>query len=258
MPKRSQKALPTFDSGPIDMDYYQAFRPNRYSSFDIVGEANQLGLGVMSRFFEEPTNAEKASIGISRILYFQNRINHLGENIDNTTRWSPIAATAKYHINPRWNIEGTIVKKNLKKTENGSLGIQYTADPTRVVNFSYQFTRSNTFDNNINKHTHLRDLQISSAWEIKPEFRLLGKLIYDLNLSIAKTMLMGLERHACCTIYRIAWLRNMKGLSNLSQKQYENAISLQFVLKGLTQAGSIDANRLSGMIPGYRSKDNEF
>ena len=258
VPKRAQNLLPIFDSAPIPMDYNQAFTDNRYNGFDRIGEANQLGMGVMSRFLTNSINEEKASIGISRILYFQDRISHLNERINNKARWSPMAAVAKYKIRPDWNIEGNVVKEKLNKTNSGSLTLQYITDPTHVVNFGYQFIRNDEIDSKTKKSSHLRSIQTSSAWEITPKIRLLGGLGHDLNLNRMNNFLLGVEQHNCCTIVRVVWIRNIKPTSNLLFNQYENAISLQFVLKGLTQAGNIDTNQISTIIPGYVSKDNEF
>jgi LPS-assembly protein len=259
IPKREQSLFPTFDSAPITFDYNQVFRTNRYSGFDRVGEANQLGLGVMSRFLTDPTSEEKASVGIGRVLYFQDRIGHFPnmEPALNTSRWSPTAAIAKYQINPHWNVEGNLVKEKLNRTNAGSLSVQYITDPTHVINFGYQFTRNDTFLTDINRPSHLRTVQVSSAWEVQPQLRLLGSLAHDLNLSRVTNVLVGFENHNCCTIYRVAWMRTLKPLGN-AMKQYDNAISLQFVLKGLSQAGNIDNGRINSMIPGYAPKDHEF
>lgn len=258
VPKRDQSLLPVFDSAAIPMDYNQAFSSNRYSGFDRIGEANQLGLGVMSRFLTDSINEEKASIGISRILYFQDRIRYFDEPINNKARWSPMAAVAKYKIRPAWNIEGNVVKEKLNKTNAGSLTLQYIPDPTQVVNFGYQFSRNDKMNEQTKKPSHLRSIQTSSAWAITPKIRLLGGLGHDLNLNRMNNFLLGVEQHNCCTIVRVVWIRNIKPTNNLLFKQYENAVSLQFVLKGLTQVGNIGTNQISTIIPGYTAKDNEF
>ena len=240
------------------MDYSQVFRNNRYSGFDRIAEANHLGMGLLSRFFTDSCNEEKASVGVGRILYFQDRVSHLGEVSNNTARWSPIAGLARYQIKQNWNMEANIVKEKLSKTNSGSLNVQYILDPTHVANFGYLFVRNDIEDLATQRPNHLRSVQASTAWEVKPQLRLLGRLAHDLNLSRVTNVLFGIEKHDCCTIWRAVWMRNIKPSGNLTQKQYENILGLQFVLKGLTHSGNIDSNQLSSTIPGYVSKDHQF
>lgn len=259
IPKRNQNLLPIFDSAPLTFSYEQIFRTNRYSGFDRIGEANQLGLGVMSKFLTKPHHTEKASFGIGRILYLRPRIGHFPQEPSIATkRWSPVAAVAKYFINPYWNLEGNLVQEKLKRTNNASLTIQYLTDPTHVINLGYQFTRNDTLLSQINRPSHLHTIQLSSAWEIKPELRLLGHTAYDINAHRITNVLLGLEHHTCCTIYRLAWLRTLKSTANFANKQYENTITLQLVLKGLSQTGNIDSSKINSMIPGYNPKDHLF
>ena len=258
VPYKNQEHLPIFDSALIEFDYYQAFRDNRYSGIDRVGEANQLGMGIESKFFTSATNTEKAKIGISRIIYFKDRTNHLNYRAKKEAkRWSPIAATGTYHINDNWNITGNLVKENLKKTKRGSINVQYICDPLHVINAGYQFIRSESFNKQVNKHLHTKKLEFSSAWEIIPQMRLLGRINYDINLKRTANMLLGAEFHGCCTIIRIVHMRNILIERNLSEKKYDHTIALQFVLKGFASSSNLDRSELR-LIPGYEPKDHEF
>jgi LPS-assembly protein len=260
VPYKNQQKNPSFDSGAYTFDYSQLFRDNRYSGYDRVSEAKQVALGLVSKF-ETETGEEKASIGIGRIRYFQDRKdNGITEVIDNTTRWSPIAAIASYRINPNWNITANVVREKLNKSRSGSLTAQYTLASNKVINVGYQFQRNDSLNSRTKMPNHTRQINTSFGWRIDQNIGLLGKLDYDLQQRRAMKILSGLEMHTCCTIVRIVWFKFLNITdSTRVWKKFDHAIGAQLVFKGLgSDVGNMSYNKFTAEIAGYTPSDDEF
>ncbi|WP_154707444.1 LPS assembly protein LptD, partial [Klebsiella pneumoniae] len=69
---KEQDSLPVFDTSEPSFSYDSLWRENRFTGKDRIGDANQLSLGVTSRFIEE-NGFERASISAGQIYYFRDR-----------------------------------------------------------------------------------------------------------------------------------------------------------------------------------------
>ncbi|MFU1921469.1 LPS-assembly protein LptD, partial [Klebsiella pneumoniae] len=72
VPYKDQDSLPVFDTSEPSFSYDSLWRENRFTGKDRIGDANQLSLGVTSRFIEE-NGFERASISAGQIYYFRDR-----------------------------------------------------------------------------------------------------------------------------------------------------------------------------------------
>jgi LPS-assembly protein len=258
-PYKNQEKQPKFDSGPVTFSYTQLWRDNRYNGYDRVSEAKQISLGIMSRF-ETEAGIEKASIGIGRILYLQDRKNNgINEIIDNSTRWSPIAGIATYKINPYWNITANIVREKLNKSRTESLLAQYALSGNKVINFGYQFQRNEVINNRTKQASHTKQVNISFGWRIDQNIGLIGRLNYDIQQKRAMRILSGVEMHTCCTIVRVVWFKFLEASDTAIWKKYNHTIGAQLVFKGMgSNVGNMSYGKFTSEIPGYIPSDDEF
>lgn len=70
VPFRKQSDLPNFDTTNPRFDANQLYRDNRFSGLDRLGDANQLTLGLTTRFLNEKIGNEVLSLGLGQIFYF--------------------------------------------------------------------------------------------------------------------------------------------------------------------------------------------
>lgn len=251
VPVKNQNNLPNLDSGLLTFDYNQVFRDNRYTGGDYIGDANQLSIGLETKFFDPETGAERGMIGIGKIKYFRNKILLLDQELGNTQQsWSPYAIVGKLQIVPNYTLEA-----NLAATESlvstASLQLQYRPSPIQVVNFSYAYVRDTQPDDLTGtQNSNVNQVGVSAAWQVYAPLRLLGKVSYDLRFHRYLETLAGIEYHSCCTALRVLWSRTwMAEIS--SMHGHVNTFKLQVIFKGLAGVGTASARYVASLIPGY-------
>lgn len=252
VPIVNQNNLPNFDSGILNFDYNQLFRDNRYAGYDRVSAANQISLGLATRLFKSNDGEERAMFGIGQTRYFTPNTVPLVETNQIDKHWSPLAMIGKFKITPVHNLEANWVK-NRQTTLFASVQLQYRPEPTKVINFGYEFLHSTEPDDLTGQYSSdLKQINLSGAWKMSPQMRLLGKATYDLRFHRQLYMLAGFEYHTCCTALRFVW--NKVWQANVStMRDYVYGFGIQFVFKGFAGIGTADDRAIAALIPGYDS-----
>ncbi len=253
VPRKNQNNIPNLDSGLLTFDYNQVFRDNRYTGGDYIGDANQLGIGIASRFYNSSTGEEQGMLGVGKIKYFRNIILLLDQELDNTSQhWSPWAIVAKLRIAPNYYLEGNVVTSN-KSMQIASVQLQYRPSDVNVLNLSYEYLQDAEPDDLTGLlNSNLNQVGISTAWQIAPPWRLLGKINYDLRFHRFLQSLAGFEYHTCCTAVRLVWCREWLSEVN-SNHGHDNILRLQFIFKGFGSIGTAADQFIASMIPGYKA-----
>lgn len=253
VPRKNQSTLPNLDSGVLTFDYNQVFRDNRYTGGDYVSDANQLGMGIATKFYNADTGEEQGMLGVGKIKYFRNTILFVDRQFANTQQhWSPWAVVGKLRITPNYDIEANLVSTN-HSIEIASMQLQYHPSPWNVMNVSYEYLINPQPDDVTKRlNSNLNQVSISSAWQISTPWRLLGKLKYDLRFHRFLESLAGFEYHTCCTAIRFMWCRtSLIEISSLHG--HDNRFRLQFIFKGLGGIGNAADSYIASVIPGYKS-----
>src|SRR5690554_3363480 len=74
VPYRDQSQLPTFDTGIATFNFSQAFSENLFSGgWDRIANANQVTLGLTTRWLDEDTGFERLSLSAAQRLYFDDQ-----------------------------------------------------------------------------------------------------------------------------------------------------------------------------------------
>ena len=68
-----QTFQPDFDSAELTFSYGQLFRIRAFRVMIALDDANQLSVGVTSRYFDNETGEEKLSASLGQIYYFRDR-----------------------------------------------------------------------------------------------------------------------------------------------------------------------------------------
>lgn len=253
VPRKNQNNIPNLDSGLLTFDYNQVFRDNRYTGGDYIGDANQLGMGLASKFYNAVTGEEQGMLGAGKIKYFRNTILLLDQELDNTAQhWSPWAFVAKMRIAPDYYLEGNWVT-TFKSTQIASLQLQYRPSDVNVVNFSYEYLQDSQPDDLTGLlNSNLNQVGVSTAWQFAPPWRFLGKINYDLRFHRFLQSLAGFEYHTCCTAFRLVWCREWLSEVN-SNHGHDNILRFQIIFKGFGGVGTAADQFIASMIPGYKA-----
>ncbi len=288
VPFRDQNNLPIFDTSPSAFDYNQLYRDNRFAGLDRVGDANQLTLGVTTRFLTGKTGVERFSVSGGQIYYFEDRkvstCNpkqfpecHKLENPDFNKHRSNFAATTRYQAQEAWSaIAGLEWNPYRKKYDKRSFNIQYRPHELDVLNLGFQHLRINPAQINpiTGKPVPLYQTDVSFAWRLSEEWRILGRWHYDIKNHLSNTLLAGIEHQGCCTAVRLSVIRFLKPNflfgNNLPTARtpstpnakniniYNTGIQLQFVFKGFGSVGQKGIQSTLTSIPGYQWHDDRF
>lgn len=295
VPYRNQEDIPVFDTSESTFSYASLWRDNRFSGRDRIGDANQLSLGVTSRWIE-PSGFERQRFSIGQTFYFQDRrVQMLG--IDHDTREdaessvSPYALEYMYRFNRDWRLTSDFNwDPDAHQTRSGSVMFHYQPEdnPNKVVNLGYRY-RSDTmrFDQATGQWTYGSDFGVeayatdndpntvfikdyykinqhdfSFIWPLVPQWSLIGRWQHDYSQNRTLEAFGGFEYDSCCWKLRLInryWIDyDEYDLNPDVNEEADNGIFLQIVLKGL---GGVVGNKVESFldegIEGYREREEQ-
>ena len=281
VPYKNQDNLPTFDTGEFTFSYDSLWRENRFTGKDRIGDANQLSLGLGSRFIEDD-GFERAYIAAGQIYYFSDRRVQLpgltendlavsgASNPDADTWRSPYALTGIYRFNHDWYASSDFNwNADRHHTDNGNLMFHYQpeADPRKVLNAGYRY-RSDTkrFNPNTGQFEYNSDQykinqhDFSFMWPVVPQWAAIGRWQFDYNQSRTLEAFGGFEYDSCCWKLRLInryWVDYDDEDYVTSTSKADHGVFLQIILKGL---GGVVGNQVEGFldqgIQGYRQRED--
>jgi len=270
IPYRNQASIPVFDTTVNTLVYDQIFNYNRFSGIDRIGDANQVGLGVSSRFIDQNSGLEKVRVGIGEIVYFAHRKvtlcndNSCVDNPDNHSnqqRLSPISGLFNYNINPAWSFRADAIWDPVTKyMENTTMTFQYEPEDQHIVNLSYTFARSGDPLSGIveqyDPSNNLKVTTISYAWPLIRDISGVGLWSQNWNQTHLQNLVVGLQYDTCCWAVRVVGGRTFTGLdpNENNRPQYNTEGYIQFALKGLGEIGSGNPSGLLSSITGYKTQ----
>ncbi|MDA8561522.1 LPS assembly protein LptD [Gammaproteobacteria bacterium] len=254
VPYKNQNKIPNFDTTINTLTYDQLFIFNRFSGLDRIGDANQISLGITTRFMDLHSGVEKISAGIGQIIYFKDRRvtlcetqNACEKNIEspeNTNSLSPLSAVFSYKLNPFWNATSyTIWDPQEKEFNNQTFTLQYVKDIQRAISFSYSYVRNGDLNPNPevkigSSAVNLSQTDLSFTWPITQDLSTVARWTENWNRSRFQNLLYGLQYDTCCWAVRIVAGRTFNSLTANNTYKYNTEFYIQFALKGLGNFGT--------------------
>jgi len=241
VPFDNQNDIPDFDTGLRTFSFAQLFRENRFSGADRVGDANQLTMALSSRLLTS-SGEEWLRASAGQIIYFRDRdVQLTPTTAKQTDTASDFVAELSAKVWDDWRVSaGVQWDIDDSRTDKKIVRMRYQPNPQRVINLEYRFVRET-----------VEQTDASFRWPINHNWGVVGRWNYSLPEDRTLEVFGGVEYDSCCWATR-AVVRRF--LSN-TDGDFDNAIFLQFELKGLAGVGESAAAFLRKSIPGYR---NEF
>jgi LPS-assembly protein len=266
IPYRNQASIPIFDTTVNTLTYDQIFNYNRFSGLDRIGDANQVGFGVSSRFIDQTSGLEKVRLGVGEIVYFANRNVTLcnddscsdnPQNPSNHYRLSPVSGLFNYNMNSDWGLNTNAIWNPIsKQVDNSTVTLHYQPDPVRIINVGYGFVRNGDVLSGISVNSSENNLKLSdlsASWPINNDVSALGRWSQNWNQHHLQNLIYGLQYDTCCWAVRLVGGRaftNFDPTQN-NKPQYNSEFYIQFALKGLGNIGSGSPAGLLTSISGY-------
>lgn len=255
VPYVNQHQIPTFDDGVLPLGYDQLFRSNRFIGRDRVGDANQMALGLTSRWLDGTTGAERLRMSVGQLYYFSDRNVTLCdptldpgceilEDPDATDKVSNVVGQADYRINEQWSLNSDAQwDTGTSGFEDYSARVSYVNGPHYLLNLGYRY------DNTPN-YAPSKQTDTSFAWALNSRWKVLGVFQYDYLSHSALETLAGVEYENCCWAVRVGAARS-KEISDVATS-IDKVFYLQFVLKGFSDFGNGYGQSLAQTIPHYQ------
>lgn len=251
-PYHDQSDLPNFDTANTTFSYQQLFRDSRFSGGDRIDDANQLSLGLTSRFINDESGEEIVRASVGEIMYFRDRKVRLDPAAPIATdQSSGIAAQVAAPIGRGWS--GTADAQwtpDLEHASQYSVNLNYLpASRDRLANVGYNFRRE---DPTIGQEA-LRQVSFSLVQPIGINWQVLGLWQYDLRNRENQETLIGMQYEACCWKVRLferQFLADPDDISPGAQRQ-RRAFFIEVELKGLAGISSGVKSLLTNNMFGY-------
>jgi len=250
--EQDQLEIPDFDTGELDFSYNQLFREDRFVGGDRVGDANQLSVGLTSRFIETD-GFERARASIGQIYYFDDRMVTLTDTPPvrtDLTSESALAAELMFALHSGWQLQGDIEwDPDIERTNQSSLYLRYHGDNRHLFNIGYRYRNDD--------REQLEQSDVSLIWPIGDHWSFISRWNQDLIHDRIVEAFAGIEYQSCCWAVRVLGRRwvNDNDLSAIDKVNEKEAIYIQFQLTGLGNIGDSMERLFRDSIPGYQEKN---
>jgi LPS-assembly protein len=275
IPYQNQNNLPLFDTTLNILTYDQLFTYNRFSGIDRIGDANQLAIGLATRFMDQESGTQKIYAGIGQIAYFHDRLVTLCSNdfngihgfqdcststamTENHVNRSPLSGILSYNLTPYWTFtSNTIYDTHVNNVKNETLTLGYSTDSQKSINLSYTYAlngavlQTNPVGSSAN---NLSQTDLSFIWPITHNWSTLGRWTENFNTARFQNLLFGLQYDSCCWAVRFLVGRTFTNVNASNTLQYNTESYIQFALKGLGNFGTGDPNSaLNSNVTSYQT-----
>lgn len=257
--REDQTDQPDFDTADLTFNYYSLYRDTRFSGHDRIDDANQVSIGVSTRYIDDETGQDLLSASIGQIYYFEDREVLLLSNAEPETE-STSGIAGELNFTPSTNIglrTSLVWDPNDNQTDAAFINASYKTDNDGLFNLGYAYRRNLISENQpqTDEVTASTYLPLNNNWSI------FGAVNYSLEDNLSLEDLLGVEYDSCCWRVRLVHLRyynNVNGaVIDFSDPDLEREQSVQFqiVMKGMGGFGNRITDIMQEMIRGFRERE---
>ena len=256
---KEQSGQPDFDSAELTFSYNQLYRDTRFSGHDRIDDADQLSLGVTSRFIDNASGNETLRASIGQIFYFRDRGVRLNQ-IDPDLRESTSAIAAELALSPsrKWQVRASILYDPSDSNFDAAYAqASFTPEHGKIFNLGYTLREPppSLIDRPVTEQANA-----SAYYPINDTWSVFGAYAYSLEASEAVESMVGFEYDDCCWRVRLLYMRYVDTLVgdivdfNDPNLERESSFQIQVMLKGMGGFGGRVDELLSDMIRGFTKK----
>ena len=258
VPYRDQSSLPVFDTAYSDFSFSQAFSENIFSGgWDRIADANQLTVGLTTRWLDADSGFERLSLSVAQRLYFRDQHVTLYPNEEMRTRSKSdylVAANAALtdKLNVRFDAQFNPDSRDRNRI---TTGVRW--EPKRLASLSawyrYQRDPRQVYDPALRVYPNDdrgRELAtVAGQWPLTKNWYALGRYDYSIKESRSTQSILGVEyKGECCWSARVVLQRYA-----VAREEANTAVFFQLELAGLGGIGSDPMGVISERITGYQA-----
>ena len=247
-PYRNQDSHPNFDSATASISYDQLFNPYRFYGHDRLEDNNFASVGLSYSIFDQ-IGLERLKASVGQSYYFEDRrvsLNSRSDEFDRERHTGPVISLTS-QLSERFTVNANGAW--MANGDNAQHDIQayYTGDKGNLYNLGY-FKRKN-----IPNRQDAYDQAVASFIQpVSNNWRIIGHAQYDLDNSVAREYLLGVNYESCCwglSVYGRSYYNDLDNVKDDGVNP-KRAIMAEFTLKGLggfnNKLSSLLENRILG------------
>ncbi|NGM88569.1 LPS-assembly protein LptD [Parapusillimonas sp. SGNA-6] len=255
VPYKDQSTIPVFDTSIATFNFAQAFDENIFSGgWDRIANANQLTVGLTSRWLDEDTGFERLSLSAAQRIYFEpQRVTLFGEKPRTNTKSDYLfganaALTDKFNVrfdaqfNPETRDRNRMsagFRWEPKRLTTVSASYRYERDPNMILDPSYEPSPENDRTR--------EQISLAGQWPLTNKLYAMGRYDYSLQEKRNTQSILGLEyKGDCCWTARVVMQRYA-----VSKQDVNTAVFFQLELAGLGSLGTDPMRLLRERVIGY-------
>lgn len=258
-----------FDTSDLVFTYKQLFRDSRFAGGDRIDDANQLTLGVTSRFVEAGSGIERLRMSLGQVTYFDDRrvgILNTPEAYDNTRASSAFAGELSAQIGDHLRLTNDVLYDHqTEKVKAVSSTLHYMDDEYRILNLGYRYRRDPVSLSPLNVTPSigatLNQVDATALWPLNNQWAVIARANYDFTYNAELDAFAGLEYTDCC--YRVRVLARQwvdfdlseNFMEKLRNDDYDRGIFIEVQLRGFGTLSQRISNLLDKAIYGYAERE---
>lgn len=255
VPYENQQNIGIYDTSLLQDDYHGLFRSRRFSGLDRIAEANQITYGVSSSLYtQNEREVLRASIGqIYNIDESRTQLLAVPEQT-RTSSNSEWVADINWAVNQNWSFRSSIqYDTELNSTRKSQTAVEFRQDDSNLVQVSHR-TATNILNNDIEQ------VGTQAVWSASSRWQVAANVFYDLTHDRLNDAMVGVQYSSCCWALRVSAYRRItrnlepaySAAQITSDTQFDNGVSIQFIISGLASDSRGLINMLEKSTYGYR------
>ncbi len=236
IPEKDQADIPIFDSSLADLNFTTLFSENQFTGNDRINNANQLSVGLSTRFIDAKTGAQRLAASIGQRYYYADQAVTLNNGTVDISSSSDILGSVTANLASSLTVSG-FWQYNTENDQSvrTTISSRYNPGPGKSLNLSYSY-RADLID----------QMDISGQWPLGRGWYGVGRFNYSFQESRSIESLAGLEYNAGCWIARTVLQRVSTATADANY-----ALFFQLELGGIASIGANPLNVIRRNIPGY-------
>lgn len=264
----------SFDTRNLRMDFNQLFRTSRFNGLDRLDDANQLSIGVTSRFLEAATGQERLAVSLGQILRFETPKVVLNPDAEPDTyryRQSEYVGRVALQATDRFRLGSDLVyDQHMGRFTNASASAAYEDDGGRLVSLTYRYLHRVQDQSTIDEpdlvyNRSMDQLDIAAFIPLTESWSLMGRANYDFTYNVELDNYAGFEYNDCCYRVRLLWREWLNfdynrgnQLETVTSEDYDRGFFIDLQLKGLASISDRVGKLLSKSLPGYAERESNL
>lgn len=242
VPERDQDNIPRFDTARAEPSLYRLFAENRFVGPDRIGDANQVTLGLTSRFLNQGSGREYFRVGVGRTYYLEDRQVTLNPGAPPETHpRSHVIGEAQASLPSGFQASAELQwDTETDRSRLGGARLSWQPSSDRVLSAGYRLRRDN-------RGGELEQGDIAAVWPLQQHWHLIGGWRYSLQEKRTLESFGGLEYRDCCWSIRLV----NRYYREDPAEDPERSIMLQFEFRGLGSIGDDIGSFLEDTVFGF-------